>query len=299
MACGDDDSRGGAQRSERDADADADAAMPETSPLKATRLAASDASYPFGAADHNRRPMDLAARDYLEEEFIVEGRAKTYEWPESGGVSTRTEPSPYATRVLVRRPNARAKFSGRVVVELLNPTNRFDLQIGWALSHEHFMREGDAWIGITSKPISVVAMQQFDAERYAALSWANPLSESSSRNCEIDARDLRFRGLVGSRRPRWAPARYAEGRESAYASQLTAAAAIRGVEQVECDREVDRNSARTMVLRSSGRTRRGDRLETESGGSTGGGVDMRAAHSGASACRPSSPVAPTGAGRGR
>lgn len=186
-ACGDDDSSDGAQSTERDAGADA--STPSEPPLKAERLLASDASYAFGAADHNRRPMDLAPADYVEEEFVIEGRAKTYDWPESGGVVTRTEPSPYATRVLVRRPKTRSKFSGRVVVELLNPTNRFDLQIGWALSHEHFMREGDAWVGITSKPVAAVAMQKFDAERYAALSWANPLPESDSRNCEMVAGD--------------------------------------------------------------------------------------------------------------
>ena len=71
--------------------------------------------------------------------------------------------APYTTRVLVRRPISRAKFSGIVAVEMLNPSNRFDLNIGWAISHKEFVRNGDAWVGITAKPIAVAALKTFDA----------------------------------------------------------------------------------------------------------------------------------------
>lgn len=155
----------------------------------ATLLPRTSDSYPFGAADQLRKPIDLAAQQYVEEEFVVRGRARTYDWAADGSLSTRTEPTPYATRVLVRRPAASAKFSGRVVVELLNPTNQFDLQIGWSLSYDQFMREGDAWVGITSKPVAVVALQNFDPKRYAELSWANALPASDPRNCAMVARD--------------------------------------------------------------------------------------------------------------
>jgi hypothetical protein len=66
---------------------------------------------------------------------------------------------------------------------MLNPSNLFDLNIGWALSHKQFMRSGDAWVGITAKPIAVAALKAFDARRYGKLSFANPLPLSDPRNC--------------------------------------------------------------------------------------------------------------------
>jgi Alpha/beta hydrolase domain len=38
---------------------------------------------------------------------------------------------------------------------MLNPSNRFDLNIGWAMAHRQMVRNGDAWVGITDKPIDV------------------------------------------------------------------------------------------------------------------------------------------------
>ena len=49
--------------------------------------------------------------------------------------------------------------------------------------HDQFMRRGDVWVGITAKPIDVVALKTFDPQRYASLSFANPLPLSDPRNC--------------------------------------------------------------------------------------------------------------------
>ena len=43
----------------------------------------------------------------------------------------------------------------------------FDLNIGWAMAHRQIVRNGDAWVGITVKPIAVEALKNFDPERYA------------------------------------------------------------------------------------------------------------------------------------
>jgi hypothetical protein len=94
-------------------------------------------SYPFGAADHTRVPTDLKKIGYVEEEFLAEGKANIYEWLEQGAAVVRTANAPYTTRVLVRRPASKSKFSGNVIVEMLNPSNMFDLNIGWAISHDH------------------------------------------------------------------------------------------------------------------------------------------------------------------
>jgi hypothetical protein len=162
-------------------------------------------SYPFGAADHQEVPQDLRRRGYVEEEFLVSGKANVYDWPAPGPAVVRTPDAPYTTRVLVRRPAKRSHFSGNVVVELLNPSNLFDLNIGWGLAHRQLLRNGDAWVGITAKPISVVALKTFDPERYGSLSFANPLPLSDPRNCTdiqtwVDPQALRSRetedGLV-------------------------------------------------------------------------------------------------------
>jgi hypothetical protein len=155
-------------------------------------------SYPFGAADHQLVPEDLSRQGYVEEEYLVSGKANVYDWPASGPAVVRTPDAPYTTRVLVRRPANPHRFSGNVVVEMLNPSNLFDLNIGWALMHDQFMRRGDVWVGITAKPIDVVALKTFNPQRYGSLSLANPLPLSDPRNCTdiqtvVDPPELRSR----------------------------------------------------------------------------------------------------------
>ena len=155
-----------------------------TGPLPATAD-----SYPFGAADRERLPEDLKKAGFVEEEFLVSGRANVYDWPQPGAVVIRTPLAPYTTRVIVRRPASRARFSGNVVVEMLNPSNLFDLNLAWAISHKQFVRNGDAWVGITAKPVSVVTLKAFNPARYASLSWSNPLPADDARNCAAIGRD--------------------------------------------------------------------------------------------------------------
>jgi hypothetical protein len=164
-----------------------DAATPVPSATGPIPVTAS--SYPFGAADHQRVPEDLAAIGYVEEEFFLNGAANVYEWPGPGAAVVRTAGAPYTTRVLIRRPRVRERFSGNAIVELLNPSNLFDLNLGWAISHKQIVRNGDAWVGITAKPVSVETLKAFDRERYARLSWTNPLPLDHAANCETVARD--------------------------------------------------------------------------------------------------------------
>jgi len=152
-------------------------------------LAVTAESYPFGAAAHQLVPEDLSKVGYVEEEYLVSGRANVYDWPATGAAVVRTPDAPYTTRVLVRRPKKRTKLSGNVIVEMLNPSNLFDLNIGWALSREEFIRNGDVWVGITAKPIAVDALKTFDPQRYAELSFANPLPLSDPGNCATVAAD--------------------------------------------------------------------------------------------------------------
>ena len=146
-------------------------------------LPVSVTSYPFGAADHQQVPEDLHKFGYVEQEYLASGKANVYSWPAPGPAVVRTPDAPYTTRVLVRRPANPARFSGTVIVEILNPSNAFDLNIGWALAQRQIVADGDAWVGVTGKPIAIDALKNFDPVRYGSLSMANPLRLNDPRNC--------------------------------------------------------------------------------------------------------------------
>ncbi len=140
-------------------------------------------SYPFGGAAHTRVPENLRKIGYVEEEYFVSGLANVYTWPKPGPAVVRTANAAYTTRILVRRPAKAARFSGNVVVEPLNPSNLFDLNLGWGLMHDQLIRNGDIWVGVTIKPVSMQTLKTFDPVRYKALAMDNPLPLDDPRNC--------------------------------------------------------------------------------------------------------------------
>ncbi len=156
---------------------------PVTTPQITGPIEVTATSYPFGAANHTRIPENLAAIGYVEEEYFVSGLANVYTWPAPGPAVVRTANAPYTTRILVRRPANVAKFSGNVVVEPLNPSNLFDLNLGWGLMHDQLIRNGDVWVGITVKPVSMQTLKTFNPTRYKPLAMDNPLPLSDPANC--------------------------------------------------------------------------------------------------------------------
>jgi len=141
---------------------------------RASVLPASATNRPFLGADRALAPVDLPARGYLETELVVSGFATAYDWAAGGteGVVARGASVPYATRILVRRPKDAAKSSGRVIVELLDPAGQHDSAPLWGWSWEHFLRSGDAWVGVTVKPAAAATLRRFDGVRYSRLSFA-------------------------------------------------------------------------------------------------------------------------------
>src|SRR3954466_3040113 len=65
--------------------------------------------YPFLASD-----VDLAKAGYVEQEYLISGQATRYAITASGTDTATVQSSghPYATRIVVRRPTAAAKFNG-------------------------------------------------------------------------------------------------------------------------------------------------------------------------------------------
>ncbi|GIF73950.1 alpha/beta hydrolase domain-containing protein [Asanoa siamensis] len=123
--------------------------------------------YPFLATD-----VDLAAAGYVEEEFFVSGTATRYA---TSGTATATVVStghPYTTRIVVRRPMVGKAFNGVVVAEWLNVSNQWDQEVDWFQSHEHFLRAGYAWVGVSAQRAGVhsaTGLKAWSPGRYGAL----------------------------------------------------------------------------------------------------------------------------------
>lgn len=139
---------------------------------RATLVPASETNRPFLSAPSALAPVDLAAQGYVEDELLVNGQASVYEWSPAGArdaVTARAPRVPYVTRLLVRRPIDTRRFSGRVIVELLDAAQQYDAAPLWGLSSEQFLRSGDVWVGITVSPRAAAALEKFDPVRYEPL----------------------------------------------------------------------------------------------------------------------------------
>ncbi|MDP4501964.1 alpha/beta hydrolase domain-containing protein [Nonomuraea turcica] len=132
-----------------------------TGPLQST-----GDSHPF-----NVSTVSLDAYGYVEEEFLVSGRANVYDYDAAGKVTVVRTAVPYTNRIIVRRPADRRAFSGTVVADIMNMTNGWDLDRMWLTSHDEYLRRGDAYVGITSAPNAVASLKKFDPSRYGSLSW--------------------------------------------------------------------------------------------------------------------------------
>ena len=131
-------------------------------------------SYPFGTANFHCK---LSTLGYVEDEYFMNGTANIYEEIENHQSNVIYKEAPYTTRFLVRRPMDNKKFSGNVIVEVLNATAMMDIDRMWVNSWKYFTRNGDIYIGITSKGHVVDALKAFDADRYDSINWANPMPD--------------------------------------------------------------------------------------------------------------------------
>ena len=143
-------------------------------------------SYPFMSARVN---ADLDAHGYLEEEFFFSGTANVYGRDLNGAAKVLAADAPYTNRFLVRRPADLSKASGRVMIEIVNSSSYMDIDRSWVLTYEQLIRNGDIYLGITSKPVTMKTLRKFDPVRYASLNWDNP------RKCLLPADALgNFKG---------------------------------------------------------------------------------------------------------
>jgi alpha/beta hydrolase family protein len=105
-------------------------------------------------------PPDLANDGYVQREYVAAGTATSYK---EGAPRTKDgrwtfEPdgtASYRTRVVVRAPKDRSKFSGTVMVEWLNVSGGVDANPEWVSTAEEMVRSGDVWVGVSAQRIGV------------------------------------------------------------------------------------------------------------------------------------------------
>jgi len=120
--------------------------------------------------------QDIASFGYVQNEFLLEGTARSYvatvnlasvtngQWDAAPTGPT----APYKVRILIERPKNAARFNGTVLVEWLNvsagmDSGTFDSFRDW------FMREGYAYVGVSAQAVGVNHLQKWDAGRYGSL----------------------------------------------------------------------------------------------------------------------------------
>lgn len=127
-------------------------------------------SHPFSSAAYAREPLNLEEFGYVEEEYFLSGTANVYEGDDE--LKVKHQQLPYKNRILVRKPSPE-KFSGRIIVDIYNASNGYDIEDVWRRSYQYIMENNHIYIGVTSKPINVWSMKNFDYKRYESLNWAS------------------------------------------------------------------------------------------------------------------------------
>lgn len=136
-------------------------------------IAADPPGHPSKNSIYSASAIDLAAHDYIEEEYFIEGSANRYstEGLETGSVLDSGHP--YRTRLIVRRPESVADFNGVVLVEWINVTGGPDKDIDWWQSGTHWMRNGYAYVVVSAQQMGIDTMQEWSPERYGSLDTTN------------------------------------------------------------------------------------------------------------------------------
>ena len=140
-----------------------------TLPIVSASVPVTPTSRPFLGA-----PDAMAKAGYVEEEYFLSGKANTYDWTGKGrDVKVVAGPGKYVTRILVRRPRDPARFGGNVEVTVLNAS--FNVDTGGPTDFAQMAKQGDVWIGITTKAVTAIALKTFDPVRYAPIDWSSPV----------------------------------------------------------------------------------------------------------------------------
>ncbi|MFK7863078.1 MAG: alpha/beta hydrolase domain-containing protein [Pseudohongiellaceae bacterium] len=132
-------------------------------------IAVDPAGHPSLNMIYSASAIELTSRNYIEEEYFIEGRANRYSNPEFENASILDSGHRYKTRLIVRRPESNSDFNGIVVVEWINVTGGPDKDIDWWQSGEHFVRNGYAYVAVSAQQMGIDTMKEWSPERYDSL----------------------------------------------------------------------------------------------------------------------------------
>lgn len=123
-----------------------------------------------------------SAAGYVREEWFLSGTASGYSLRGERGEDGCWEAehaahAPFATRIVVLRPQDPARFNGTTVVEWMNVSGGIDAAPDCLFLHRHLMREGSVWVGVSAQKAGIdggglvpgIPLKQANAERYGSL----------------------------------------------------------------------------------------------------------------------------------
>ena len=146
-------------------------------------------SYPQMTVKRIQQVVDLDGAGYVEEEFFVSGTGNAYDWAQDGSLSVLASGLPYTTRIMVRRPVNASRFSGNVVVELINNSRTYDWPMAWSVLFPHILESGHAYVGISIRPRGIDSMKKFNPARYEPLSFGAPQQACPGKAAAADRRE--------------------------------------------------------------------------------------------------------------
>jgi hypothetical protein len=116
----------------------------------------------------------LEARGYVEHEFVLSSSAHAYTavgTPTAAGHwgAKPTTTAPFTTRLYVRTPVDTSRFNGTVLVEWLNVSSGFDLDVTYGAAVDALLRAGYAFVGVSAQKVGVDALKSNDPSRYGGL----------------------------------------------------------------------------------------------------------------------------------
>lgn len=120
------------------------------------------------------RSAQIGGAGYTDHEFFISGLARTYRAASTlrsdgkWAAYVYSSNTPYNTPLLVRRPADPSKFNGIVIVEWLNVSSGYVLDIDWIMAREEFLRQGYAYVGLTNQKAGLDGSKEKNPSRYAA-----------------------------------------------------------------------------------------------------------------------------------
>jgi hypothetical protein len=127
---------------------------------------------------------EIAALDYVAEEFFISGTASSYglaaeSSPNDEWRVTPSAAADFTTRIVVLKPQDPARFNGTVLVEWLNVSGGIDAPAVWMMAHREIVRAGYAYVGVSAQRVGVeggeniigvdMSLKSQDPARYATL----------------------------------------------------------------------------------------------------------------------------------